>query len=405
MTHKTRPQLLLAAFALTAPLGAAAQESAAVQLSGQVRLRGEFDDRTVGESSDAAVLSRIRLAAAVKPEPWVGAFVQLQDARAWGTETNTLTDASADQLDLHQGYVELGTTAAAILARLGRQEVVLADERLVGAVGWTNTGRSFDGAHLTLERGGVRARLFGFTIAERDALLPTGLDPQQNVTGQVDGMLTGAFVERGLGGVALEVTALYDRDAVTDESYTINLRALAPGGRWLWEAAAAYQFGPQRAAVFASGRIARTLGAVTAGVGADYLSGDDDPASGRRTAFNTLYTTGHKFYGWMDYMVSFPAATGDRGLVDAIAQVTWRPARWRVRADLHRFALAADRGGASLLGWELDLDASRPLARSTRIDLGASLFSAGDAAPVVLPAFAAGTGTTAWAWAQLTVTF
>jgi len=399
-----RPPLLLVTLLFTAPLAAWGQESASARLSGQLRLRGEFDDRTASASPDAAVLSRIRLGVAVDPEPWVRAFVQLQDARAWGTETNTLTDASADQFDLHQGYVELGATDDAVLARLGRQEVVLADERLVGAVGWTNTGRSFDGAHVSLGRG-LRARIFGFAIAEREALIPTGLDPQQNADGQPDGMLAGTFVERSVSGAAVQFTALYDRHAATDESYTLNLRALHRDGRWIWEAAAAYQFGPQRAAAFASGRFGRALGAITAEVGADYLSGDDDPASGRRTAFNTLYTTGHKFYGWMDYMVSFPAATGDRGLLDALAQVTWQPGHWRLRTDLHRFTLAENRGGESLLGWELDLDAARQLVPSVRLEGGASMFSAGDAAPVVLPAFAAGKGTTTWAWAQLTVTF
>ena len=72
---------------------------------------------------------------------WISVYAQVQDARSWGSELNTLTDAGADAFDMHQGYVDMGRTTA-FTARLGRQEMPLADERLVGAVGWSNTIRS-----------------------------------------------------------------------------------------------------------------------------------------------------------------------------------------------------------------------------------------------------------------------
>ena len=103
-----------------------------LKVDGQVRLRGEGDGRTVDVDPDFGVLSRLRVGLNASLYEWIDVYAQIQDARAWGSELNTLTDASADALDLHQGYVDLGS-GPGFTARLGRQEVKLGDERLVGA--------------------------------------------------------------------------------------------------------------------------------------------------------------------------------------------------------------------------------------------------------------------------------
>lgn len=182
----------------------AAQERPTATFSGEVRFRGEWDGRTVGVGDDAATLSRIRLGARVAMNGWLGAFAQLQDARAWGTEGNTLTDASADRLDLHQGYAELGR-AERVLGRLGRQEVALGDERLIGAVGWANTGQAFDGARLLGQTSGFDWNVFWMNVAERDSLLATGPNPQVNQGVSDDGWLIGGFGSRKFSAATAEL--------------------------------------------------------------------------------------------------------------------------------------------------------------------------------------------------------
>jgi hypothetical protein len=150
-----------------------------ISFDGQFRLRAEADGRTTGTKPDYATLSRIRGGVRVGLTDWIRAYVQLQDARAWGSELNTLTDAGADNFDMHQGYAELGGTGA-FNTRLGRQEMILGDERLVGAVGWSNTGRSFDGVRLMGEARGIGWTAFAYNVAERDSLLVVGLHPQLN---------------------------------------------------------------------------------------------------------------------------------------------------------------------------------------------------------------------------------
>lgn len=395
----TLPVVALFACAVAAPLHA--QDATRLVFDGELRLRGEWDGRTVAGRVDAVTLSRVRLGVRADLAPWIRAYVQLQDARAWGTEGSTL-DGSADFLDMHQAFAELGTKA--ISGRLGRQEVALGDERLVGSVGWSNTGRVFDGVRLLGETSGIAWQAFWMNVVERDALLPTGPDPQLNQGIDNDGWLVGGFASGKLGGTTAELTALVDREAATEESYTVNLRAYGRTGAIVYDAAGALQFGPDRSAHFASGKVGVVVGSVTVAAQADYLSGDDDLTDGESKAFHTLYATNHKFYGIMDYFLAIPTQLGQAGLVDAMLRGSLAlPKHASVRLDVHRLAVAKERAGARALGTELDLVGDWSLHRSTALQLGGGVFVPEPLATRLLPAFATGDDPTYWAYLQLTV--
>jgi hypothetical protein len=393
--------------ALLLPWALAAQQIApGVRLGGEIRLRGEWDGRTADAGDDAAVLSRVRLGVTATLTPWLSTFLQLQDARAWGTETNTLTDASADRLDLHQGYVDLGVHG--VTTRLGRQELPLGDERLVSAVGWTNTGRSFDGLSTggTWGGGGNEVRLFWMNVAERDSLQATGTNPQVNEGLNNDGWFFGAFYARRLGASTLELTFVGDRKAlVAREIYTADARVVGALGRLIYEAAGAYQFGPDIRAWFASGKLGTAIGRGSVAAQLDWLSGDADPTDSTTRAFHTLYATNHKFYGYMDYVLAFPTQTQQAGLVDAMARLALPlPRQLRLRADGHYFATAKERNGLRYIGVEGDVVVERPLVRGAVLEVGGSVFAPADLAGQLLPAFAASTDElTYWGYVQLTV--
>ncbi|NNM35004.1 MAG: hypothetical protein HKO53_18140, partial [Gemmatimonadetes bacterium] len=78
-----------------------------LDLRGQIRPRLEVRD--LGGGDDAVALTNMRVRASVEAalDKGISVFIQLQDVRIWGEETSTLGDFSADQLDLHQGYVRL----------------------------------------------------------------------------------------------------------------------------------------------------------------------------------------------------------------------------------------------------------------------------------------------------------
>ncbi len=370
-------------------------------LDGQFRLRSEADGRTTGTKPDYATLSRIRGGVRVSLTDWIRAYVQLQDARAWGTEFNTLVDAGADNFDMHQGYAELGSTTA-FSARLGRQEMPIADERLVGAVGWSNTGRSFDGGRLLGGAGGISWTAFAYNVVERDSVLAIGLNPQLNQGVYDDGWLIGGFASTKFGDVNSELTALYDVDAITKKSYTVNLRLFGRSGIVVYEGAAPYQGGPNRSAYLGSGRLGVAIGKGTIAAQVDYLSGDDDPASGDIKAFTTLYATNHKFYGIMDYFLAIALQLDGAGLVDAILRASLDTgANTRLRLDLHRFNTAKKRGGETALGTELDLVGNWKFASPGALEAGFGVFFPEDLITQLMPAFQNGKETTWWGYVQM----
>ena len=94
------------------------------RVDGQFRLRFEADGRTADVDPDFAVLSRVRVGGGVVLADWIDVYARIQDSRAWGDALNTLTDASADRLDLNEGYVVLGS-GPGFRAKLGRQSPLL----------------------------------------------------------------------------------------------------------------------------------------------------------------------------------------------------------------------------------------------------------------------------------------
>lgn len=379
-------------------LGAGAlQAQVSTTVSGELRLRTEALRTPVGDEWDSFTLQRARLGLGVAISPRARLFVQLQDARVFGEETST-ADGSADALDLHQGWLELtGTVGAQPLAfRAGRQEIILGNERLVGAVGWSNTGRSFDAARLTL----------GPTTAVHGGLMLATIREGGTRFGEAgrdgDHWFSGVFV----GGPAGEVYGLYDNSARYGvyrdvDRATVGLRLQSPTARQLFGSVeAAYQFGSQDLpiatavqqqdirAAFAGLRAGVTTGlpaVPSLGIGLDYLSGDGNVRDDDYRAFNTLYATNHKFYGYMDLFLDPAARTGGRGLVDAIGSTRAGLGRiGTVDIDLHHFRLA-EQGelDSSVLGWELDLTYPFRVAEVARFTVGYSLFRNGAAAPAI----------------------
>ena len=373
------------------------------RFDGQFRLRSVADGRTAGVNPDFATLSRMRLGVRATLLDWMSVYAMVQDSRAWGSETSPLLDASADLFDLHQGYVDLGSTGA-FTARLGRQKIPVADERLVGAVEWSNTAQPFDGARGFGEAGEFSWSVWVMNVVERDSLLPVGLHPQDNQGLYDDGWLIGGFGSRKFGDVNSEFTFVFDRRAATPESYTANLRFHGRSGILLFEVAGAHQFGPDRSAWFASGKAGVSFGKGMIAAQLDYLSGDSDPADTDTKAFNTLYATNHKFYGYMDYFLFIPQQLDQAGLVDAMLRGSLNTsAKTTVRLDVHRFALAKERSGQKTLGTELDLTGLWRIAPPVSLQLGFSIYVPEDLSTIMLPAFAAGDDATYWGYAQLLI--
>lgn len=381
LRHSHRIALLLAGSTLL-PAAASAQT---IEVSGQVRPRTEYlDPSGAAGGSQTWTSMRTRLGAAYRSEGPVSAFVQVQDVRFFGEETNTLTDFRADNFDLHQGWVQVGTDESLGRLRVGRQEVAFGGERLIGAVGWTQQGRSFDGARMGLGLGGrLDVDFLAFQISESAA---AGMSE--------DEVFWGAYGVLGAGsGRFLDFFALRQHRASgtgdTDQ-WTAGARYVATDAGFNYRVEGAWQTGERVgadvSAFMAGARVGRDFAGGNAGVTLwfDYLSGTE-PGSGDVGAFDTLFGTNHKFYGYADLFLNIPLHTSGRGLVDMAAKGRWRfHPDWTANVDVHRFTVAQDGGLESGdLGTEIDLTLTRALFSGLRISGGAAYVMAGDAlAPV-----------------------
>lgn len=377
---------------------------------GTLRLRSEWDKPLARMPSDLFTLMRSRAGVRVGVGPQARVLLEVQDSRVLGANS-----ASAQQtFALYQGIVELtgATRNADVRFRAGRQEIALANERLMGAVGWSNTGRTFDalrlgvevhgaenGAHPTSTR--LTADAFLATVEERGRHFGVS----GNTAPQSDHTLAGVYVTNGkkAHSLLIELTALVDvgsdyRSYHNANRGTIDMRFVMPAEQGLrFELEGAVQRGtqdvlvgdlrtPQSVRAWLGGMRIATVPQgkrhVSFGIGADLLSGDASPTDGVYSAFNTLYGTNHAFYGTIDLFLDPAKTTRDRGLRDVFvtSSVDLAPSL-TLRADLHHMHLMT--GSDRALGWELDITAPVRLNDQVTLDWGYSAFRTGPGAQAI----------------------
>ncbi len=355
-----------------ATVAVASVDAAQIEAGGQVRSRMEFID-TEGKPSDAHVGQRSRAHLSASKDGGVSAFVQWQDVRIWGEETNTLADASGDRIDLHQGYVTFDEFAGQPLnLRLGRQEISLGGQRLVGAVGWTHQGRSFDAARGTWLSGDSKVDLIAARLGDTTA-----------PTAATDAFLYGAYGTLApLAGTEAFVL-LNSADPGTDQ-ITAGARKAGKTGGLTYRVEGAYQTGErggQDVAAFMAGvRVGQQIGDIGVELWFDHLSGDDDLGDGETKVFDTLFATNHKFYGYADLFLNIPVHTAGRGLQNLALKFDLVPREgWTAAVDLHAFRLAQDTGGVDAnLGQEIDVSLSTKYQGVAKISGGMYYVMPGD---------------------------
>lgn len=295
------------------------------KLDGQVRHRGEIDNRDFDSNTgpDNYNLLRTRLGATFTAEDSVSAYVQIQDSRFFGEESSTLTDGSADNMDVHQAYVQFRRFfGQPIHLKLGRMEVAYGSQRLIGSVGWSNTGRSFDGGILNIQMGKNSVDLFGFQEVESNETQNVGdkhvfgfngfINTIQNHSIQpilvwqrsspasvIDRMTAGFYLKGKPNNLTYEVDFAFQSGSVRDD----NFQAMLAAANVLYT-------------------VQQPASKPTFGAGVDYLSGDDGEDT---NTFDTMYATNHKFYGYMDYFLNIPFDTFRRGLLDLHLQFSIKP--------------------------------------------------------------------------------
>lgn len=382
--------LVLLALLIAAP-GLYAQEDVDVKISAEVRPRFESKNTDFKSSTgfESATYLRSRLGLNLSRNN-VSIFIQAQDSRVYGSEPGTISNTG--NVDLHQGYFLVNNLFdLPVDLKAGRTELIYGPQRLIGAVGWSNIGRSFDGMVATIRTKKVDFDVFATRINESYL-------PEDSLDHDFFGVYTNIKASEGY---KIQPFILWDMMSPSEQLNRFTLGVYINGviNGIFHETEFAYQTGDITTgrkqnisawmAAFNIGYKFKSDLKPTISVGIDYLSGDDNPADDDYKVFNTLYATNHKYYGNMDKFINIPTDTYMRGLMDIHARFSMYAAKpLLLSAAFHIFKSAEDfpittqnspePKNETSFGSELDLKAKYIYNDNFQFEGGFYLFTPGE---------------------------
>lgn len=360
------------------------------------RLDRDFDERKLDDRNDSYL--RVRPGFLFETKGGLKGKVTFQFLDNRTSLTSGAAGSSTNPKDLIEAYVDVPVSGATMT--LGRQKVNVADQRMVGALEWANSGRAWDG--LRYRRGGL-----DFFVGR------LAVNPVMNHDARF-GFLSYA---KGDGQTMISLKA--DARPVPESTvWTLSHRWTQKHDKDAYQAYAALQqgsVGGKKLEAFALGAgVSRTLDAKTsASIEGNLASGGGTPAKTR--TFDQLYPTGHMYMG----------ATDMQGLRNVLHIGAWLDRKLckdaSARIELHRFWLydASDAwysaaGGANAgfkdatgkkgkdVGWEVDLTGTLVLGKDRSLGMGVAVFLPGD----FTKSFATGAHRTQyWAFAMVSAKF
>jgi hypothetical protein len=323
-----------------------------------LRVRGEFRERIEGfdgagfnaTREDLYYLSRLRFNATVTPARPLSFQVQAQDARVAKKTVGPTAAPFSAPFDLRMAFADVGSAVGPVKVRVGRQELVYGEQRLVGHVSWLNAARTFDGAKMTLRTKAFSVDAFGTSVVR---ILDGAFDRSGN-----GNRFAGAYATTArlipLGTVEPFVFWRRDVNLRTETTGVGDLEQTTVGVRVVGRMPGRLDYGIEVALQRGSlgtddveawaghWQLRESLpgpGAVKLVGEYNYASGDDDPADGVRGTFDQLYPTPHDKYGLADQI-------GWKNLHHARAGLEVTPIRgWPVTANYHSWWLAEARDG------------------------------------------------------------
>ncbi len=345
--------------------------------SGQLRPRPEFRDGQGAPlpkgAQDAFFISQ-RTRLNVSYSMYRLKFdLSLQDVRVWGQDAstiNTTTTQNNNGLQLHQAWAEIQLTDStpknqSLSLKIGRQELVYDDQRLLGNLDWLQQARSHDAALLKYEAGSWMVHLGAAYNQNQQNVSGTIYNPTPpgNYPANTNGGAMYKSMQFLYAGKQLEagnLSFLFFSDQFSKyQMDTVNNEATKAfqSGTWLRAttglyftnkfhlttitASGYYQFGrtasgQRLSAGLLSGVVQQELTKTfSMALGLDYTSGSSTSATSH--AFDPLYGTPHKFWGLMDYYYA-ANGFGRSGLVDAYVKIKFKTGeRWLLTTDLHQF--------------------------------------------------------------------
>ncbi|MBI3568557.1 MAG: alginate export family protein [Gemmatimonadetes bacterium] len=325
--------------------------------------------------------------------PYLRGFAEMRDAQGYDRRLpGGVRSNEEDRHDWQNSFVEGGWGATGI--RLGRQDVILGRERLVGISDWTNSRRSFDGLRVQSVLGPLAFDVLDAHVMAVRMDLPNRPDSTTRFRYIAVGAAQTATARRSFVPATWQLYVL-QLDAVlgprherTTYGSTAQWKAPvfgASGAQASFEYEAAEQRGWQGDKVINAWFFAteaqvvfrRAPGAPTLIAGYDKASGDKDPNDTQAGTFTALYASAHSHGGIADVFgrgnlaelrggVTADAASWlDLGLVTrSFSRVELADGVYNKQNTLFR---AASGNTARDVGVETDFTATVKLGRNLRL--------------------------------------
>ena len=396
-------------------------------VSGQIRTRTEFRD---GQGSPAvrdtvpAVFTsqRTRLNFGYTSHRFK-VYASVQDVRVWGQDASSVNRTTTDVFDgflLHEAWgeislVDTGKVIKNFTLKIGRQELVYDDVRLLGNLDWLQQARRHDAAILKFDHNGWTAHLgaaFNQNVERKSNHIyngvPTGYPASTNGMSAMYKSMQLIYVAKKMkfGNVSFlafkddfskfhfaeadveRKEPLYERGVwsrvtlggymvgTVFEKLGITTSAFYQGGKYR-EGTSLDEYLLSLSAMYSPVR------KFSFGAGIDVTSGNNGTDPSRRfQRFDPLYGTPHKFWGYMDYFY-VADGFGSNGLINYYLKIKYKPkSNLTLSLDAHRFVLpvaVANEAGEKLaksLGTEIDFTLNYAITSLINIDAGySSMFS------------------------------
>jgi hypothetical protein len=289
------------------------------RLPAWLRIRGEFRERFEGfdglgfneSREDFYWLTRARFNVSVAPSKSLSFQAQLQDARVARKSVGPTGAPFRSPFDLRTGFADVGSSTSRVALRVGRQELVYGEQRLVGHVGWLNAARTFDAAKITIRTKAFSVDAFGASVVRT---LVDGFDRSG-----AGNRFAGAYATTTtlIPQAAVEPYLFWKREVnLPGELGTVaDLQHSTVGVRVVGRMPAHLDYGVEMAlqrGTLGSEDVRAWAGhwqlreslpgpaAIKLTGEYNFASGDEDPADGIRGTFDQLYPTPHDKTGLAD---------------------------------------------------------------------------------------------------------
>lgn len=256
--------------------------------------------------------------------------------------------------------------------RLGRQRILLDNQRFVGGVGWRQNEQTYDAASLTTTAIGNTTLFYSYIGQVRRIFGETVPAGRSNV----DTHLLNAKIKIGDDwSLTPYVYMIDDKDVAVFSTSTIGARVAGDLPVGEGKIALLGEFATQSDAADAPVSFDADYAhfkatwegksGLSAGVGYESLGGSSAPGEAFRTPMATL----HAFNGWADKFVVTP----DAGIKDTYIVAKAPLGKWKLTAVFHDFAAET---GSGNYGSEIDLSAGRKLGDRYGLLIKGAFFSA-----------------------------